>query len=98
MAIETRAEIIHCLTSTAGHIHGIVRMVEEDGCCIDVIKQIQATQTALGRVSETLLHEHLRDCVTVVIQDGDLHAREQMLAEIIQVLRHCNRSGLGPGD
>ena len=56
---RTQADAIHRLKSVAGHINGIVRMLEEDRYCIDVIKQIQATQTALSRVSESILDAHL---------------------------------------
>ena len=44
---RVRADAIQRLKSTAGHINGIVRMLEEDRYCVDVIKQIQAVQAAL---------------------------------------------------
>ena len=87
---QTRANAIHRLKSAAGHINGIVRMLEDDRYCIDVIKQIQATQTALSRVSETILDEHLRTCVTTAIQDDDQSERERVLNEVIEVFRHTS--------
>ena len=30
-----------------GHLGGVIRMMEEDAYCIDVIRQIQAVQAAL---------------------------------------------------
>ncbi|MBI5957434.1 MAG: metal-sensitive transcriptional regulator [Chloroflexi bacterium] len=98
MVAKSRADVIHRLRSTAGHINGIIRMVEEDRCCIDVIKQIQAAQTALQRVSEGLLDEHLQTCVTVAIQGDDTHKREQLLAEIIDIFCQSNRSRHSQGD
>ncbi len=98
MKTENRAEVIHRLKSAAGHINGIIRMLEEDRTCIDVIRQVQATQTALQRVSESLLDEHLRTCVTVAIQGRDAHEREQLLTEIVEVFRQSNRSHLNQGD
>ena len=87
---QTRAKAVHRLKSIAGHVNGIVRMLEEDRYCIDVIKQIQATQTALSRVSETILDEHLRTCVTTAIQDDDQGERERVLNEVIEVFRHTS--------
>jgi DNA-binding FrmR family transcriptional regulator len=87
---RTQADAIHRLKSAAGHINGIVRMLEEDRYCIDVIKQIQATQTALSRVSESILDAHLRTCVTTAIQDDDQNERERVLAEVIEVFRQTN--------
>jgi DNA-binding FrmR family transcriptional regulator len=66
-------------------------MLEEDRYCIDVIKQIQATQTALSRVSETILDGHLRTCVTTAIQDEDQAERERVLGEVIEVFRQTNK-------
>jgi len=88
---KTRNDAIHRLKSVAGHVNGIVRMLEEDRYCIDVIAQIQATQTALSRVSEGILDAHLRTCVTQAIQGDDQQEREHMLNEVIEVFRTSNR-------
>ena len=88
---QTRADAIHRLKSIAGHVNGIVRMLEEDRYCIDVIKQIQATQTALARVSESILDSHLRTCVTTAIQGDDQAERERMLKEVVEVFRYSDK-------
>ena len=87
----TRENATHRLKSIAGHVNGIVRMLEEDRYCIDVIKQIQATQTALERVSEQILAAHLRTCVTTAILGEDITERERVLNEIMEVFRHTRR-------
>ena len=88
---ETRADAVHRLKSIAGHVNGIVRMLEEDRYCIDVIKQIQATQTALARVSESILDSHLRTCVMTAIQGDDQAERERMLKEVVEVFRYNDK-------
>jgi DNA-binding FrmR family transcriptional regulator len=88
---KARADAIHRLKSVAGHINGIVKMLEDDRYCIDVIRQIQAAQTALSRVSEGVLDAHLRTCVTTAIRGEDADERERMLAEVIEVYRHTDK-------
>lgn len=88
---RTRTDAIHRLKSVAGHVNGIVRMLEEDRYCIDVIKQIQAAQTALARVSESILESHLRTCVTTAIQGEDMTERERVLAEVMEVYRYTHK-------
>jgi DNA-binding FrmR family transcriptional regulator len=88
---KTRDDAIHRLKSIAGHVNGIVRMLEDDRYCIDVIKQIQATQTALSRVSESILDSHLRTCVTTAVQGDEPDERERVLSEVIEVFRHTNK-------
>ena len=37
------------LKTIEGHMRGVIRMVENDEYCIDVIRQIQAVQAALNK-------------------------------------------------
>ena len=89
---KTREDAIHRLKSVAGHVNGIIRMLEDDRYCIDVIKQIQATQTALSRVSESILDAHLRTCVTTAVQGANTDERERVLSEVVEVFRHTNKT------
>lgn len=82
---KTKKAITRRLASAAGHIKGIERMVSEDEYCIDVIKQIQAVQAALNKVNTLMLDNHLRTCVTTVIQGDDPGERERMLQEVTGV-------------
>ena len=87
----TRDDTVHRMKTIAGHMNGIVRMLEEDRYCIDVIKQIQAIQTALARVSEEILDSHLKTCVTTAVQGSDPNERERVLNEITEVFRYTHR-------
>jgi DNA-binding FrmR family transcriptional regulator len=42
---------LHRLKTIEGHLRGVIRMVEEDAYCIDVIRQIQAVEAALNKVA-----------------------------------------------
>ena len=81
----TRKAVTQRLASAAGHVKGIERMVEDDTYCIDVIKQIQAVQAALSKVSTIILDNHLRTCVTTAIQGDDAAEREAVLEEVTSV-------------
>ena len=59
------------LKTIEGHLRGITRMVEEDAYCIDVIRQIQAVEAALNKVSAQILENHLNSCVTTAIQGNN---------------------------
>ncbi len=68
-----------------GHMRGIIRMTEEDAYCIDLIRQIQAVQAALSKVSTAILEDHLNSCVITAIQGDDPDERERVLKEITDV-------------
>lgn len=84
--------LVRRLKSVQGHVGGIVRMVEEDAYCIDLIHQIQAVQSALDRVSELVLENHLNSCLVTAVQGEDPAEREQVLREVVGVFRARRRS------
>jgi DNA-binding FrmR family transcriptional regulator len=73
------------LKSVEGHIRGIQRMMEEGEYCIDVIRQIEAVQAALNKVSKIVLEEHLNSCLITAIRGEDIDERERVLQEIVDV-------------
>jgi len=82
---HAKEEALKRMKSIAGHVKGIERMLENDQYCIDVIKQIQAVEAALSKVSTLLLEGHLHSCVITAIQGEDVRERERVLSEISQV-------------
>ncbi len=91
MESHDKTAAINRLKSIAGHVNGIAAMVEQDRYCIDVIKQIQATQAALAKVSEMILDNHLHTCVTTAVRGDDPDERERVLGEISDVFSVSNR-------
>jgi CsoR family transcriptional regulator, copper-sensing transcriptional repressor len=91
MDAKTKQAAIQRLASAAGHVKGIERMVAEESYCIDVIKQIQAVQAALGKVSALILDNHLHTCVTSAIQGDDAVEREAILQEITSVFEMAGK-------
>ena len=73
------------LKTIAGHLRGVIRMVEEDAYCIDVIRQIQAVDAALNKVSTQILENHLNSCVINAINGDDPKERAQVIKEITEV-------------
>jgi CsoR family transcriptional regulator, copper-sensing transcriptional repressor len=73
------------LKTIEGHLRGIQRMLDDDEYCVDIIRQIQAVQAALNKVSTMLLDEHLNSCVTTAIRGEDAEERERVLKEITSV-------------
>ena len=73
------------LRTIEGHLGGVIRMVEEDAYCIDVIRQIQAIQAALKKVSGIILDGHLNSCVITAIQGDDPAERQRVMQEVLDV-------------
>jgi DNA-binding FrmR family transcriptional regulator len=73
------------LRTIEGHLRGVMRMVDEDAYCIDVIRQIQAIEAALNKVSARILESHLNSCVITAVQGEDQNERARVLKEITEV-------------
>lgn len=79
------------LKTVEGHLRGIQRMVEDETYCVDVIRQIQAVQAALNKVSTLILEEHLNSCVITAVRGEDADERERVLKEITSVFSAANK-------
>ncbi len=77
--------VIKRLHIVEGHLKGVIRMVEEDAYCIDVIRQIQAVEAALNKVSSRILEGHLNSCVITAVKGEDPAERQRVLKEILEV-------------
>ena len=80
------------LKTIEGHLRGIQRMVEEEAYCIDVIRQIQAVQSALNKVSAKVLNDHLHSCLITAVRGDDPDERERVLKEITEVYDMASKS------
>ena len=80
-----KSDTFRRLKTIEGHLCGVIRIVEEDAYCIDVIRQIQAVEGALNKVSTRILEGHLNSCVITAIEGQDQVERERVLKEITEV-------------
>lgn len=65
-----KAEALNRLRTVRGHLDGVVRMLEEDAYCVDLMKQISAVQSSLERVNRLILQNHLETCFTEALLGG----------------------------
>jgi len=85
MEENVKKQIVNRLRSISGHVQGIERMIESDVYCIDVIKQVLAVQSALTKVSNLVLENHLQTCVTAAIRGQDPEQQGRVIDEIVDV-------------
>ncbi len=92
-ALDPRAkeQILARLRSVEGHWRAVIRMVEEDRYCIDVIKQVKAVEGAIGKATALLLERHLNHCVAAAIRSANPRERERAIAELLEVFENDSR-------
>ncbi len=80
----TKSKIIHRLRIAKGHLEKVLKMVQEDAYCIDVINQSQAVQAALKKIDQEILENHLHSCVLGEL-DKKNPQNKKLVSEIIGV-------------
>lgn len=80
---DTQKRIEHRLKIARGHLNKVIKMVEEQDYCVDIIHQSQAVQSALKEVDNLLLDNHLKTCVVSQIREGNDNA----IKEVMEVFR-----------
>lgn len=85
--------ILNRLKTSRGHLDAVIRMVEGDEYCPDVMKQLSAVQGSLERASRIVLRNHLETCVAAAMVAG---RTDEIVDELMEALRY-DRITTGPG-
>ena len=81
------------LSKVKGQVAGIERMVEEDRYCVDVLTQVSAALSAMRRVEDDILYQHLHTCVANAMRTGEQSEQNEKVDEIIDLLSKFRNHG-----
>ena len=87
-----RQALVNRARSIQGHMGAVVRMIEEDAYCVDIIKQTQAVEKAIDRLNSLLLEGHLNHCVTTALRSKKPSERERVISELLEVFETANKA------
>lgn len=79
-----RRDALNRLKTVRGHLDGIVRMVEQDAYCVDLMKQVSAAQSSLEKVNRLILRNHLETCFSEAVTAGRGH---EAIAELMDAVK-----------
>lgn len=86
--VAEKEELLARLRRIEGQIRGLMRMIEEERYCPDVLTQLAAVRSALGQVGLLLLRSHTEHCVARALQRGDDRGPiEDLVAALDRFLR-----------
>lgn len=88
---EHKQQLKNRALSIQGHMGAVVRMIEEDAYCIDIIKQTQAIEKALDKLNTLLLERHMKHCVTTAIRSNKPKERERVIRELLDVFETASK-------
>lgn len=81
-----RSSSLKRLSRIEGQVRGLQKMIEDDRYCVDILVQVKAVTAALKRVEGELLKDHVDHCLASAIASDDVKAREEKVAELVDLL------------
>ncbi len=82
--LSTHQRALHRVKIVRGHIDTVLKMIEGNKYCIDIINQSRAVQNALKELDYLLLENHLQTCVIDLVNKGKA---KQSVEEIMTLFR-----------
>lgn len=79
---ELQADVTKRLNRAIGQLNAVKNMIEDNRYCGDVLTQLAAAESAVRRVSEMVLQEHMETCVVEEIRNGNDEVVDEAMALI----------------
>jgi len=90
MQKNIKKETLRRLKIIEGHLKKVIKMVEEDEYCINILQQSLAVQNALKKVDILVLNQHLHKCVSEAFKKGK-RSKEKSIKELLKVYQLFNK-------
>ncbi len=91
MKNDIKASCQKRLNRIEGQVRGLAKMVDEDRYCIDIVTHISAVRSALRRVQEEILKDHVAHCVEHAVRSGNKADQRRKIAELMEVVGRGDR-------
>lgn len=84
----TKEATLKRLRRIEGQVKGLMRMIEEEQYCIDLINQTNAIRRALEQVALLIMKRHVESCVTESVQCCEGRGKiEELISTIDRFIR-----------
>jgi len=79
------------LARIEGQVKGIRAMVQNDRYCVDILLQLSAVISALKKVEDLVMENHLNTCVTDALKSEDEKESQLKISELMDVMAKFRR-------
>ena len=78
-----KTEIVRLIKTARGQLDGVLRMVDDNRYCIDIVNQILASQAILKKANREILKAHMSVCITDAVEAGDATDKISELVDLL---------------
>ncbi|HPE37093.1 MAG TPA: metal-sensitive transcriptional regulator [Spirochaetales bacterium] len=79
---ELKKSLDNRLARVEGQVRGLRRMIEDDAYCDDVLTQMEAARSALGKAALVVLEHHMKHCLIDRVRSGE----DDIVDELVDTL------------
>lgn len=79
------------LKTAKGQIEAVLKMIDDDRYCIDIINQLLACEALIKKARKEVLKGHINGCVANAFKSSDENERIQKINEIINILEKMQK-------
>lgn len=84
---SNKKAVVSRLKRAGGHLDAVIRMVEDDRDCSEVLVQLAAVRAALNNAGKAILQDHISECITEAVFHDDRKKIDELNRAIAQFIK-----------
>jgi len=86
--VHTNKKAVHDrLAKANGHLESVIRMIDDDRDCAEVLVQLAAVRSAINNAGKVLLQDHITECITEAVFNKDQQKITELNKAIEQFIK-----------
>ena len=82
--MDYNKQMVNRINRIQGQLNGVIKMMEEEKVCKDVITQLSASKSSIQRLMGVIISENLIECVKAADDKGE--SSQEMINEAVNLL------------
>lgn len=91
MANAKKKQSLISFKKARGQINNIIKMIEEDKYCVDIMTQNLAVIGLLKSAHRMIMEGHLNGCFLEAIDKPGKRVKKEKIKELLKVIRICGK-------
>ena len=88
---KEKQQVASRLKRIEGQVRGILKMIEQDRYCMDILAQTRSVTSALRSVEDIIMENHLNTCVRHAFASNDPADQQDKIDEVMTLFAQYRR-------
>jgi len=88
-----KKDVLNRLNKIEGQIRGVNKMITEGRYCMDILSQTRAVVSAIRKVEDLIMQQHLHTCVAASMRSDNAEDKTEKINEVMTILSKFRRVG-----